>query len=61
MLTEARSDFSHAIELDGNNAKAYSNRGALLLLEARYKDALADFEQVCARTYARMLSLFTWV
>mmetsp|Transcript_19513 Transcript_19513/g.59008 ORF Transcript_19513/g.59008 Transcript_19513/m.59008 type:complete len:107 (+) Transcript_19513:50-370(+) len=45
MLTEARSDFSHAIELDGNNAKAYSNRGALLLLEARYKDALADFEQ----------------
>eukprot|EP00962_Isochrysis_galbana_P055442 scaffold27226_cov64-Isochrysis_galbana.AAC.1 len=31
--------------MDGSNARAYNNRGALFLTEARHADALADFEQ----------------
>jgi len=45
---QARKQFSQAIKLDGHLASALNNRGAVSLLDKKYKAAVGDFKQALA-------------
>lgn len=45
---QALDDFTHALELDPDNARALAGRGEALRLTERYEEALADFDRSIA-------------
>ena len=44
-LSGALKDFTAAISLDPNSARAFANRGAVLFAEREFDGAIADFDQ----------------
>jgi len=41
----ARSDFDHAIQIDGAIGEAWVNRGAVNIVDRRYQDGIADIDK----------------
>jgi tetratricopeptide (TPR) repeat protein len=41
----ARSDFQHAIEVDADIGEAWVNRGAVNIIEKRFKDGISDIDK----------------
>jgi tetratricopeptide (TPR) repeat protein len=42
---DARADFEHAIQVDGDLGEAWVNRGAVNIIEKRFKDGISDIDK----------------